>query len=140
MASRHRDRRGARPQAVEVAIGSGVEGAGEGEGDAEAGGGGGGGRAGRIGERGTVRREVGAAKLDGGVGSLGDEMKRDPADVMLRGVGVRNFLADVDLDVEGDAGLRGRGCGDDGNVFFRLPVGGLDGRSECRIHVESFHR
>ena len=77
---------------MEVAVGRGVEGAGDGEADAEAGGGGGGGRAGGVGEGGGMGGEVRAAELDGGAGAFGYEMKRDPADVVLRGVGVRDFV------------------------------------------------
>ena len=119
---------------MEVAVCRGVEGAGDGKGHAEARGGRGGGRAGRVGERGAVRGEVRAAEFDRGVRTLRHEVQRDPDDVMLRRVRVRDFLADVDLDVERLARLRGRGRGDGGDVLFRLPVGGLDGGGKCGAH------
>ena len=131
---RHRDRCGGGPQAVQVAVGRRMEGAGDGEGHAEAGRGRGGGRAGRVGHRRAVGGKVRAAELDRGAGAVGNEVQRNPDDVMLRRVRMRDLLADVDLDGKGFAGLRGRGGGNDGNVLFRLPVGGLDGGGEGGVH------
>ena len=126
--------RRASPEAVEVAVGCGVERAGGGEAHAEAGGGGGGGRAGSVGEGRGVRGKIGAAELDRGRGAGGHEVQGDPADVVLRGVGVRDFAPDVDLDVERDSGRRGCGRGNGRNVLFRFPVGGLDGGRERLLH------
>ena len=123
---------------MEVAVGGCVEGARDGEGHAEAGGGRGGGGAGRVGHRRAVRGEVRAAELDRRVRPVRNEVQRDPDDVMLRRVRMRDLLADVDLDVDGNARLRGRGRGDDGNVLFRLPVGGLDGGGEGCVHDARF--
>ena len=62
------------------------------------------------------------------------EVECDPADVVLRRIRMRDFLADVDFDVKGLPGLRRGGGGNDGDMLFRLPVGGLDGGCEGVVH------
>lgn len=119
------------PQPVQVAVGNGVERAGAGQEDAEArdGRGGGPGRGGihRI----AVRGERDAAELDRRRRAAGNEVQRDPRDVVRGRVGVGDILSDGDLGVESLPGLRAVRQREDGNMLLRLPVGGFDGGSEC---------
>ena len=94
------------PQPVQVAVGDGVERAWTGQEDAEARDGRGAGT-GRGGVHGVaVRGERGAPELDRRRRAGGDEMQRDPRDVVRGRVGVGDLLSNGDLGVEGHAGLR----------------------------------
>ena len=115
---------------MQIAVGDGVERAGGGEEDAEA-------RDGRGGETGlggihriAVRGEPGAAEFDRRRPAGGDEVQRDPTDVVRGRIRMGDLPADGDLGVERLAGLRAFGQRDDGDVLLRLPVGGLDGGGE----------
>ena len=70
--------------------------------------------------------EIGAAKFDREQAAVRQIVERDPDNVMLNGVWVRNTLADGDLDIERLSMFDCLWQHDCRNVLFGFPVGGFD--------------
>ena len=100
--ARQPERRGRRPESMQVAVGGRVKRAGLRHRNAEL--------RRRLGDGfRPVRREAHAPELDGNRRALRHEMKRHPRDMVLDRVRVRDLLPDRDLHLDRFAGLRRRG-------------------------------
>ena len=73
-----------------------------------------------------MRGEIGTPKFNWEQTAFRHMIKRDPGDMMLDGVWMRNLFADRDFDIEWNAWRDSRRSGDYRRVLFSLPVGGFD--------------
>ena len=74
----------------------------------------------------AVGAELCPCQFDWQLGAFSDIVERNPGDVMLDRVGVRDAGADRDFDLDGLAGLEWREERYNWHVLFGFPVGGFD--------------